>query len=669
MTERGEPTAPAPDPGSGRTRRVVAASTGVASVALALASVVLSAVWGVPVLERSDFTGLFLLIAVLWTPVGVLLLSRQWHPAGVVGLVAALGAGASALAAQAAKLGVDVVGPVGLAVLERVAGRLWLPGALAVLAVVALLMVPRPRGPLIRVAVALGVACSALPFLANLVRDSPHLVRPPWGFDAPAVAAAADAVFFGAEAACVAIGAGAVVVLVVRRRGAARRGDTATRAELGWLAAGQLCLVVFFGPTFLGAVPAVAEFAAEHVAVAPAFAVVFFPATVLLAAIGRGMAGDDPRLNRALVGVLLTVSVVAAGVFLLATGVVLLPPPPPIAGVLGVVALTLAFGPFREWVERRIDALAYGDAAEPAQLIRRLGTRLGAGEGGDLGPLAEALRSALRLSHVELWAEEPARLLASAGEPASVVHRLELLGGDRPVGVLVASSGRRVDRRTLAALDQISGIVAVAVQFAAINADVESARRRLIEVGAEERRIVRRELGDAVAPALAQLADRLDGTPGLLADAPEAARDELGRVRAELGRRTAEVRDLARTLLPGSLDAGDLAAALAELALRFSTESRRITMTSTGTDELDPARQAALYHVVAELVLLARAETDAGRLDIRIDVGDAGVEVRADRDGVRRTDAPRLASLTARVRELGGHLAIRERRLEIGLPS
>jgi signal transduction histidine kinase len=238
------------------------------------------------------------------------------------------------------------------------------------------------------------------------------------------------------------------------------------------------------------------------------------------------------------------------------------------------------------------------------------------------------------------------------------------LRNDRDVvGWVTARSegSQRIDRRTRRVLERISGVLAVALQLAAINRDIAEARDRALEVAEEERRMVRRELHDGLAPALEHSAGLLAGVPAMLESDRASARRALTDVRADLAERTIEVRDLARTLLPGALDAGDLAAALDELASRFSGAALTITAESSGLNALDPSRQAAVHHLVAEAVLLVRRSVGAREAAIAVHVaGDvARIAITADVPfAVGPAAQATLASIADRTDDLGGTLEV-----------
>jgi signal transduction histidine kinase len=132
-------------------------------------------------------------------------------------------------------------------------------------------------------------------------------------------------------------------------------------------------------------------------------------------------------------------------------------------------------------------------------------------------------------------------------------------------------------------------------------------------------------------------------------------------VRDALAARTAEVRDLARTLVPNALDAGDLDAALAELANRFSSDRLQVRAESRGASQLDATRQVGVHHLAAEAVLLLRRSAARDAV-VRVDASDpesVQLEVRADApfaSGARAASI--LDSLADRAEELGGDLQV-----------
>ena len=171
--------------------------------------------------------------------------------------------------------------------------------------------------------------------------------------------------------------------------------------------------------------------------------------------------------------------------------------------------------------------------------------------------------------------------------------------------------------------------------------------------------MVARELDQGLGPGLARSADRLDRVPALVTAGDAAAGVELAAVRAELAERTTEVRDLARTLLPGALDSGDLDTALRELTARFSSPKLEIAVSGILGDAIPEGREAAVHHMVAELVLLVRRAPGARRADIDLQTLPRTVRIALTVDGRAGEvdEAAILGSIRDRIDELGGAFA------------
>jgi signal transduction histidine kinase len=633
-------------------RTLAAAAVVIVSCGTALAAIVLSVLAGRSLAGPNDFTTLYLVDAIAWGVVSGLLISRRSGVVGVLLAVLAIGSGLSALATQ---LGAGIVDQ---GLIDHVFSRLWLPGTLALMSFVPLLLTARPLTRRTRVLLAIGAFVSACPLILGAVRQRRGAAPNPLAIDSQVVQDVVQVLAFGCLTAAVLVGAITAGVLVWRWR----TGPAEDRRGVGWLALGQCLLVVYLGPSFLGWIPGLNEIIGNSVPFAPFFAVLFMPAAVILAALGQRLWGIDVAVNRAVVSVLLFAALLTAYAFVTIALTASAPVPPLIAGVVGVVALALAFDPARKWVQRRVDALVYGDAADPAQLLRRLGARLPR-EGGfeDLQALTDALRDTLRLGSLQLRATEEGGPVAQSGLSEAPPVVVPLRSADGVIGEVVArgSGVARVDRPTRQVLERVAGVLAVAVQFAVINREVGEARDRAREVGDEERRMVRRELHGGLAPGLLLAAERLEAARLELGVDAHAAHQQLALVREALAARTAEVRDLARTLLPGALDAGDLGAALRELAARFERAALAIDVEVEPCREgLDPSRQVAVHHLVAEAVLLARRADGPAALRVSVSADDRLVRIRIALDGAvpARDAAAILRSIRDRATELGGRV-------------
>jgi len=644
------------DAPTARRRLVAAVSVTLAAWIPAAAAIVLSAAYGLPVVASGEFVSLYLLNAVVWGGVSGLLVARRPNPVGVILAVTAIGSALSALGTQLGRSPHPGWFDTGLA--AHVIDRLWMPGTLATLSVLPLLLTARPLGRPARVLAVTGLVVALVPLALAVVRQKPGMAINPLAVVPQELVVAA---FVVALSVSVALAIVTDLVLVWRWR----RGPIGDRRGTGWLVLGQTMLILFFGPTFLPWMPVTAESIFRFTPLAPVVAFVFMVAAVVVVALGARLWGIETTVNRVVVDVLLLAVVVLVYVSVAIPLAGAFPVPPMIAGVAGVVLFALVLEPLRRFLQRRVDALVYGDAADPTQLLARLGA---ARHDGDLlDALVAELRDALRLDGLEVHAVERGLPAGPPGRRALVLP-LRGAGGVEVGWVRAIPAGRqRVDVRTRRVLEGIAGVLAVALQLDAVNRELGEARDRAVAVGAEERRMLRRELQGGLVPALGRSAALLEH----VAERLPAARAELAGIRSDLTGRTAEVRDLARTLVPGALDAGDLETALRELAARFSGDGLEIEVHSAGTDALEVVQQNAVHHVAAEAVLLLRRSPAVrrARLDVTVHAESAIVELGADAPfSLASAAAVILRSIADRADELGGRVDVDVARIRVEVP-
>ncbi|MEI5675421.1 MULTISPECIES: GAF domain-containing sensor histidine kinase [unclassified Nocardioides] len=625
----------------------------VAAVVLALANV---GTPDPPFEVHREFFVSDVLLALLYSALGALVVARG-HVIGWALLGVGTGFALTSFAIQYAVLGVAQPDPPAYAVLSQLVVAGWVAGTLSGLLVLPWLV---ERDPPTGLRLSAAVAGAVLALGAGVSR---YLVQLDGAPDLPLVTGRVSdvAARYDDWIVPVYVLAGLVGALHLALR--ARRAAPSERRALRWVMASLLALSLSYLAFEAGLAsdgPAVAVGASLLSA-----AMVALPAAVFVLVLREPSYRVDLAVSRALVGALLTILVVGAYLVLVWFGGRYLPWSRESAGLVAVAGLALAVMPLRTWLQTRVDRLVFGSSADAGRLLDRLGADIegGHGEMSILEGLVDGLRRGLRLRAVVV--EDVTGTLRVGAGPASLSVPVEvpLRSRGQDVGrlVLEAPLGERLDLRTLELVEQLAALVAVALDLALVNTELESARTRLVDVRQEERRLLRRELHDSLGPSLA-------GTSLALAAISRSAGLEPGQaamiteLQAELAQRSEDVRQMSRHLLPPPLEDGRLAEALGQLVERFDQGRFAVTVHAADADRIDSRRQIALYHVAAEALLNAYRHAGATRCRVALALDPDGARLVVEDDGAGVSTGTRpgigLRSMQERAAELGGTFSI-----------
>lgn len=611
-------------------------------------------------------------VGVVYAAASWLILVRRPHAVGWTFALASIG---GALAGIGYVYGLRAEQRPGLpaaGVISTFDSWMWVPGTLALVAVVPWLVRPGRQPVHARIGAGFGWALAL--FVVVLRTTDPW----PWP-DEPA-GSLVPIHSVGWREFCEVTLPWAMAVLVLAGLAATadvvwrwRRGPQAERRGLGWLAIGSFVMAISFAPLalpsqWLGNSVAVFTFTPIAHLVAQAF----LPAAAAVAILGQRMWGIDLAFSRTVVWGLLTVMLAAFYVGVVAVAGLFVGDGAA-AGIAGA-ALAVAIGPARSWVQRRVDRLLRGSMSDAAGTVRQLGRQLGrAGSDDDLlTTLADGLRDSLALASVEVMVPEgeqgagPAggggrRVLVSVGVPERAGDPDEVTLDLRSTTVgwlqIRPPRGLRLDARGQAVLATVAPVVAAAVALAGLTAEVQQARERLIAARVEERRLLRREIHDGLGPSLAGIGLGLRAYRNLRATDPERADELLDTLSREVEQRAAEVRTLARTLLPPALEEVGLEMALAELVARYDNPAMTVELRVDVRSVIPMPVAAAAYAVAAEA--LVNVVRHAGAAEVVIAVDDAdGLNLTVDDDGAGLPGALvagiGLRSMRERAGELGG---------------
>jgi two-component system NarL family sensor kinase len=325
---------------------------------------------------------------------------------------------------------------------------------------------------------------------------------------------------------------------------------------------------------------------------------------------------------------------------------------------LAVVVAT--WSPVAARVESGVHSLAYGQRDNAYEVADQVYRQLRADPQADelLPSVVALLADTLALPYVEI--EAVGRVITTHGaipEGATVVA-IPLTYHHLTLGTLRASSRSRRDWLSAADVRLLADLarhVAITLHAAQLTTTVQHARAQLVTAREEERRRIRRDLHDGLAPTLASLGLQLGVLQRTLRADPAAAELLAGELRSGIRQATAEIRRLVYGLRPPMLDEFGLVDAMRNL-----NPTDGLTRTVSMPDPmpvLPAAVEVAIYRIAAEALHNAARHAAATRCAVELTTSGDEVAFTVTDDG-RGLPEPYLAGV--------GHHSMRERTAELG---
>lgn len=347
-----------------------------------------------------------------------------------------------------------------------------------------------------------------------------------------------------------------------------------------------------------------------------------------------------------------------------------------ITGVAVSVVLAVLAGlgvrPLVTWMNRRVEAVFYGERTRPYEVLRALAARLRDGLSPAEVPetVCRTVVHTLRLPAAALVAQTrhgPRRLaMVGASDLRDLNEAFELRYRGSAIGRLWVR--RREGQQELDALDRtvlqsLADQAAPAVAGLRLLEDLQASRERLVAAREEERRRLRRDLHDGIGPTLAGIRLQLDTARAALpADSP--ASGLLRQVGSDIGAVVAELRLVTDSLRPPALDHFGLAGAVRELVNRLSSPALPFTLSlPSDLSGLPAAVEVALYRILAEALTNVISHAGASHADVQIALDEDTVRLDVVDDGAGLPSTPRpdgigLTSMRERTQEIGGQCVI-----------
>jgi signal transduction histidine kinase len=376
-------------------------------------------------------------------------------------------------------------------------------------------------------------------------------------------------------------------------------------------------------------------------------------------------------LTASIVGLYILVVVFLGGLFHTGNNLVI--------SLLATSLVAVLFQPLREWLQRAVNRLLYGQRDEPYRVISQLGQRLEATLAPDavLSVIVETVAQALKLPYaaIALKQDEEFAIAASYVSPKAgrsmgdaMLHspdtflHLPLLYQSEPVGELVLAPRARgesltpADQRLLADLARQVGIAAHAVR---LTADLQQSRERLVTAREEERRRLRRDLHDGLGSVLTSMMFKLDASDTLFERDPGAAKTLLAEVRTQMQTSLDDIRRLVYNLRPPILDEWGLVAALREQVVQHQLNQVQVFIEAPESfPKLSAAVEVAAYRIALEALSNVLKHAQATTCSMRLALLDDALTVEVQDNGA----GPGPVGYHAGV----GITAMRERAVELG---
>ena len=348
------------------------------------------------------------------------------------------------------------------------------------------------------------------------------------------------------------------------------------------------------------------------------------------------------------------------------------------------------FAPLKERLQKAVNRMMYGELHDPYTVLIELGNRLKEplAPVAALETVAKTVKEALRLPYagITLSRGEHPRLVASMGDPPPETTSLPLVSGGQEIGSLIVAARspgeafNEADRRMLNMLSRQASTVLQSVKqtmdIGLLIDELRQSREQLILAREEERRSMRNNLHDEIAPRLASMKLTASLVEDWIREDPPKAIAFMDRFKQEIGRTVEEIRGIVHDLRPPALDELGLVGAVRQRAGQLldvqavqvvaDVKPLRIEIESPEPLPILPAAiEVGAYRIVAEalanVVKHSRADSCRVRIEfrsetseLRIEISDNGVGYRNPASGFKNKDGVGLTSIRERTAELGG---------------
>jgi signal transduction histidine kinase len=413
----------------------------------------------------------------------------------------------------------------------------------------------------------------------------------------------------------------------------------------------------------------------------------FIPVSIAISVLRYRLWDIDIIINRTFVYGALTGAVVSAFVIIVGfLSILFQSGGNSIIAIVATGLIALLFNPLRMRLQLAVNRLMYGERDEPYTALSRLGRQLEESLAPEavLPTVVTTVREVLKLPYVSIYLQQDSHGYKIVAESASPSLRIEngrirvpgmereglcmpLLHHGETVGYIVLGPRAPNEAFTftdLRLLKDITPQVGVAVHAVRLTADLQRSREQLVLAREEERRRLRRDLHDDLAPTLASLGLTASTAADLIPTNPATAARLVKELQAEIRATVGDIRRLVYDLRPPTLDEMGLLAAVRERAAQYSNAPDGFHVTVDAPVELPTlpaAVEVAAYRIVQEALENVSKHSQARECGIRFR-NHNGLEIEITDNGIglppNSTPGVGLRSMRERAEELGGSCVI-----------
>lgn len=413
------------------------------------------------------------------------------------------------------------------------------------------------------------------------------------------------------------------------------------------------------------------------------------PVTLGISIMRKRLWDIDPIVNRTLVYFLLSALIIALYTLTVwYLSVVFRSEHDQVYSFLAAGVVAIVFAPLKEKLQRMVNQMLYGKKDEPFAVLLQLGSRLKEtlNPSDSLDIVVQTVKDSLRIPYAGIGLLQNGEAVLAAGDrrgnDQEEIH-IELTSGGETLGWLyigTRSPGEKfteADQKLIGAIARQAGIVVRSVKQAMeiqwLLESLRDSKEALIFAREEERRAMRRNLHDDIAPRLAAMRLTASVAADWIRKDPAKAIEIVTRFKTDISETVDEIRGIVHDLRPHALDELGLIGAIRQRveqmkemqAVKGITDDAQLDIRLDAPEQL-PSLPAAVevgaYRIATESLVNVVKHAEASVCGIRIALDKHELVIETTDNGKGLPDFyPNNAG-----NQGIGISSIRERALELG---